>query len=369
MTFYCDFIDHCGDNSDEESCVHQDCTTSQFECGNDQCIEKSKRCNLIPDCLNGQDEECDECGEFECNFGHCIPSSAKFDGEVDCGGGGREDEKSNNAKSNNINSQTCPPENIKCKNTHCSDGKWECVYDIDEYGYPQGCRDASHLRNCSLFNCPDDKYKCHDAYCIPLHRRCDGVFDCPYGSDEQGCEIYNCTGSYQCHGMKNCITLSQRCDNIKHCAYGDDELLCDLQCPSTCKCFGAIIDCSHQEMKSLPGNGSTTDIRKMNMTGNDINLIDDKLQYYPLLGELDLMNNSISEIRPRKFEFLVNLYFLRLSSNSIRRLLNHTFYGMRNLKTLDLADNMITHIVDGAFEGLDNLRVLFLTGNNLLLIV
>ncbi|XP_070551073.1 leucine-rich repeat and immunoglobulin-like domain-containing nogo receptor-interacting protein 1 [Ptychodera flava] len=116
-------------------------------------------------------------------------------------------------------------------------------------------------------------------------------------------------------------------------------------------------------MKGLPGNGTETEIRKLNMTGNDVTLLGDQLQYYPFLGELDLMNNSISEIHPRKFYSLVNLYFLRLSFNKIFKLLNHTFYGMGNLETLDLADNMISLIMDGAFEGLDHLRFLYLTGN------
>ncbi|XP_070552445.1 G-protein coupled receptor GRL101-like isoform X1 [Ptychodera flava] len=371
MTFYCDFIDNCGDNSDEENCVYPNCTVDQFKCDNNQCVDKSKHCDLMEDCYDGSDEKyCDVCKGFQCYYVDCIPEHAQCDGELDCGGNEREDETdchyggtvSSSSEDVEMPIQSCSVEEFRCHNGPCVDRKWMCIYDFDQYGYQRGCRDVTHLRNCELFNCRDDMFKCPDAYCIPLHRRCDGIFDCPRGSDEENCGDYQCQGHYRCHGEKNCIPVSQKCDGVKQCWHGDDELLCGLICPFDCTCYGSVIDCAYQSMSSFPlFNGQ--DIKKLNMTGNDVDVTQVDFRYFQLLGELDLSNNSIIKIRPRQFEFLKNLYLLNLGANKIRTIEANTFYGLQNLRMLILTGNNIVFINYGAFTGLYNLHTLHLTGN------
>ena len=41
--------------------------------------------------------------------------------------------------------------------------------------------------NVADWECTVDHYKCHDSFCIPLKRLCDGVTDCPLGDDENRC--------------------------------------------------------------------------------------------------------------------------------------------------------------------------------------
>ena len=48
------------------------CTEDEFECGQGQCVPKSKRCDLKRDCANGQDEI--DCGK---TF-HYLPTITTF---------------------------------------------------------------------------------------------------------------------------------------------------------------------------------------------------------------------------------------------------------------------------------------------------
>ena len=45
-------------------------------------------------------------------------------------------------------SQTCPANKLQCTNGACVEANYRCHYGFDNFGFPLGCRDAAHLKNC-----------------------------------------------------------------------------------------------------------------------------------------------------------------------------------------------------------------------------
>ncbi len=109
-------------------------------------------------------------------------------------------------------------------------------------------------REMSLSNhdCLENHHRCEDSTCILGHYKCDGVWDCPDGSDEDDCTTVcqfweggmtdmplrlcydscfpeNCTCHalyYQCELSGGCIPASRVCDGTDDCKEREDELAC-----------------------------------------------------------------------------------------------------------------------------------------------
>ncbi|KAJ8026605.1 hypothetical protein HOLleu_31491 [Holothuria leucospilota] len=137
----------------------------------------------------------------------------------------------------------------------------------DEYGYPEGCRDVTHLRDC---------------------------------------DTYNCTGAYRCHHSKNCVTQHLVCDGIRHCPEGDDEELCDHGCPSGCSCYGVTFTCRNIVWDQSTALRTPRDIKQLHLSflsskgrfkrDSDSNSIEEvtfiDLSLFPFLLSLDLSGNK-----------------------------------------------------------------------------
>nr|XP_006815512.1 PREDICTED: G-protein coupled receptor GRL101-like [Saccoglossus kowalevskii] len=311
MTFYCDFKNDCGDNSDELNCVLRNCTDTEFECLNGECIEIQLRCDFVIHCTDGSDEInceniCPEPPGFLCYNGECIPDHKVCDGVYDCQGLLREDEKD--------------------------------------------CQQP--------FECDYTSFKCPHSYCIPLHRRCDGVDDCPYGADELNCDEYTCAGYYRCHGQKYCIPSIHRCDGIRQCEEGDDEFLCDIVCPDQCTCTGLTVDCTGKNLTAIPAD-IPDNVKRLDFGGNYLNLTTSDFSRFASLGELDLTSNDVSILNAHTFAGLSQLDELNLSGNNMEYIDNGAFEALLQLRTLDLRVGDFSVGSQDLFDPLENLKYLY----------
>ncbi|KAF7494181.1 Putative G-protein coupled receptor [Sarcoptes scabiei] len=240
--------------------------------------------------------------------------------------------------------------------------------EFDQLQYQIGCRDVSHLRHCTKFQCPNDYVKCPDSYCIPYRYMCNGKWDCVGGSDEIGCARYTCPGRYKCANESSCIWLHQLCDGFRHCPLGDDEWFCDLNCPESCICFGHYIDCRFSNLTTETFRNISKEARKLDLSynnlGPDLSMID--FSSFAYLGELILQKNNLEIIRSRKFIQLTNLYKLDLRYNRIKIIESAAFAGLQQVTTLLLDHNdQLSEIHSGAFVGLISLRRLNISNTRL----
>uniref|UniRef100_A0A0K2T8A8 EGF-like domain-containing protein n=1 Tax=Lepeophtheirus salmonis TaxID=72036 RepID=A0A0K2T8A8_LEPSM len=188
------------------------CLSNQYECTDGQkCIDFSKKCDGVPDCLDESDEgedclksqesgNCKE-GHFLCKkSGECIPLRWICDNELDCGNSTLGLDKSDESSSLCRKNVTCAANQLMCKdNTTCMhlsrfcDHKIDCPDNSDEG--PQ-CK----LKSCIKLKC---SYRCAISWRGP---KC----YCRDGEEIDGHDVSQCVDHDECRNEGTC---DQVCTN------------------------------------------------------------------------------------------------------------------------------------------------------------
>ena len=350
-TEVCDNTINCGDSSDEfcstdkystanENLVFRNrFTTSSlgcygFFCLSGQCIDAQLVNDLIPDCIDADDENHTlsvkyENIHFRCNHSQEIP---------------------------------CVPGHSKCfvmENL--------CVYDRDNFGRIHHCRDGSHLRNCRYIRCVNT-FKCPQSYCIPIRKVCDGIRDCLNGDDEINCHNNICSGYLKCSGVEYCIHPMEVCDGYSHCPRGDDEELCDIHgCPTGCICLGRGVICRDKQFSYIP-EFHFQEIIYLSMGSNYTRFPQfSNLSSLSKLVILDLSSAMVVNICPAlqvRYIFYNSLHLLYLQHNYMTYLSAACFTKLYSLLVINLHGNPLVDIADDAFQDV-SLNVLILSYSRL----
>ena len=104
---------------------------------------------------------------------------------------------------------------------------------------------------CEQFDCKYNGsiyFKCPGYYCVRWYAVCNGVLDCPGGTDEVHCINRICPGQFKCHNTSTCVAIENLCDKKHDCILGDDEYFCDPEppgvCANNCSCIVYSIFCT-----------------------------------------------------------------------------------------------------------------------------
>ncbi|CAH1266666.1 IGFALS [Branchiostoma lanceolatum] len=161
-------------------------------------------------------------------------------------------------------------------------------------------------------------------------------------------------------------------------------------CARQCRCEGTTMDCSHGSRKSIPQATLIPALTETLLMNDNLMTKVNPRPALPNLLELNLEDNSITEVKRDNFFLRQNIQVLRIGGNEITDVASFTFdflshlvrlYLNRNiiktieafggvsapssLETLDLQKNKLTSISIGTFTGIPLLTELNLSSNNI----
>ncbi|XP_033637279.1 uncharacterized protein LOC117298251 [Asterias rubens] len=227
--------------------------------------------------------------------------------------------------------------------------------------------------NATISFCEEGDFDCaNNAMCVSDDAKCNGFNDCLDYKDEISCSEINCPGDYECASSITtdadlvnfqCITMDLVCNGRTDCPKEDDEIQCDKKkCPADCDCFydnnGLAIMCSGSWDQNTVDVIAKT-VYTLSLTGGNVTVLR-KGTFKGMLSlhTLSLSNNNIKTVEPRTFDGLDNLTWLDISGNQIDELQSYSFQELRRLEGLTLWNVPVNHIRDYAFSGLQNLQKL-----------
>ena len=258
--FLCDGKIDCDNGEDEQHCTHlcssfntspnycqtkchpDNCTCHElfFQCSSGGCIHSSQVCDGFVNCMNNEDEAiCFSLKSTQYNTdvrNDLIPDEKDSLDEVLYINLLRSVRKEVDDACDSVDQVPCLKGHPACYSIDKM-----CLYDHTQDGRLKYCRNGLHLLECEHFQC-SGSFKCRHSYCVPTHKVCNGVQDCPYGDDEIMCPVLACVNMLRCG--QRCVHPNELCDGTIQCDFGEDELACGApDCPPTCQCSSYAMKC------------------------------------------------------------------------------------------------------------------------------
>lgn len=163
------------------------CDDKQFCCNDGTYIWKQNRCNSVPDCPDGSDEE--HCPITSCKSTFCYNSICVC---------------------YSVYKQfICATSNIILPITKLCDYINDCPDGVDESG-------------CIYPVCSENETACNNGKCIDKALLCDFHNDCEEGEDEISCSVTTCKGFLCTSGL--CIQMDRHNNFVPDCPNGEDEV-------------------------------------------------------------------------------------------------------------------------------------------------
>ncbi|KAF2358594.1 Low-density lipoprotein (LDL) receptor class A repeat [Trinorchestia longiramus] len=177
----CDFFEDCLFGDDEENCPSVNCSTSEWQCENGECIASHRRCDNVFHCKDKSDEiscqshQCANSSHVPCASGQCVPATYWCDHHHDCLDGSDEAQCDF--------PRTCSEGEFQCASKmQCIPENLRCVIPNDTRSV---CADNSHLVDCRGKDCGPDQHKCVSGPCLDARRKCNGIADCIDSWDDE----------------------------------------------------------------------------------------------------------------------------------------------------------------------------------------
>ncbi|XP_051486252.1 relaxin receptor 1-like isoform X1 [Apus apus] len=184
--------------------------------------------------------------------------------------------------------------------------------------------------------CPLGQFPCGNlSSCLPQALHCNGEDDCGNGADEENC--VDDSGWLQILGDMLAVRSSQL-------PLEDEGDVCGLELfPARCRCRGRAVDCTQQDLPSVPSVSSN--VTRMDLKKNKIrSLLDNQFARYRSLRKLFLSHNRITQLKPWVFEDLHRLEWLMLDNNKIAQIVPTAFAGLNSLYFLYLLNNSVSRL-------------------------
>ncbi|XP_055900191.1 leucine-rich repeat-containing G-protein coupled receptor 5-like isoform X3 [Biomphalaria glabrata] len=162
-----------------------------------------------------------------------------------------------------------------------------------------------------------------------------------------------------------------------------------VTCHSKCLCNGALVDCSGQNLTSVPRGIipgtikldlsmnniqdfheddfiNMTSLQELRVVGNKLTSLPKRLfRNNPFLQNLNFQGNLFTKVPPMTFQNLTYLRQLYLDSNSIKSVNKSAFKGLHSLRELCLDANQLKTIPVGALRKVKGLQALALNNNQI----